>query len=119
MFTNQPISLRMYPTAGASLEPSHNPHPGGCAAGPCPEVIPAGGVSRVGNGLCDADLNVPQCQYDGGDCCAMTCVFNPGLQGVRRTRSAAAECLIFRQTTTELGRRAKHAHRVLVSAGAP
>ncbi|KAJ8908606.1 hypothetical protein NDN08_005311 [Rhodosorus marinus] len=28
---------------------------------------------RKGNGICDADLNYPNCQYDGGDCCLSTC----------------------------------------------
>ncbi|KAJ8900701.1 hypothetical protein NDN08_000002 [Rhodosorus marinus] len=28
---------------------------------------------RKGNGICDADLNYPNCQFDGGDCCFSTC----------------------------------------------
>ena len=47
----------------------------------CPEVVPTGGTSRIGNGYCDADLNIPQCQFDGGDCCAKTCVPNTLVQG--------------------------------------
>eukprot|EP00981_Chlorochromonas_danica_P013532 scaffold6421_cov251-Ochromonas_danica.AAC.26 len=27
----------------------------------------------IGDGWCDADLNIAACQYDGGDCCLQTC----------------------------------------------
>lgn len=33
-----------------------------------------GGVANIGNGQCDAALNVRACGYDGGDCCSCTCV---------------------------------------------
>lgn len=33
-----------------------------------------GAVANIGNGQCDAALNVPSCGYDGGDCCSCTCV---------------------------------------------
>ena len=29
---------------------------------------------RVGDGRCDDDNNVADCQYDGGDCCPDTCL---------------------------------------------
>eukprot|EP00752_Nemacystus_decipiens_P009937 g8861.t1 len=32
-----------------------------------------GTVADIGNGRCDAELNVPSCGYDGGDCCSCTC----------------------------------------------
>eukprot|EP00300_Choanocystis_sp_HF-7_P042640 c9366_g1_i3.p1 GENE.c9366_g1_i3~~c9366_g1_i3.p1 ORF type:complete len:140 (+),score=33.82 c9366_g1_i3:88-507(+) len=28
----------------------------------------------IGNGACDRDLNIPECSFDGGDCCSATCV---------------------------------------------
>lgn len=31
------------------------------------------GVRRLGDGICDEDLNHPGFSYDGGDCCAATC----------------------------------------------
>lgn len=34
----------------------------------------AGAVANIGNGQCDAALNIPSCGYDGGDCCPCTCV---------------------------------------------
>ena len=37
----------------------------------------SGAVSDIGNGRCDADLNVPSCGYDGGDCCPCTCEDGP------------------------------------------
>ena len=36
-----------------------------------------GTVSDIGNGRCDAELNVPSCGFDGGDCCPCTCVDGP------------------------------------------
>lgn len=33
--------------------------------------------TRVGDGWCDNDLNLPELQHDGGDCCMDTCVANP------------------------------------------
>lgn len=36
-----------------------------------------GPVADIGNGECDAELNVPSCGYDGGDCCSCTCVDGP------------------------------------------
>ena len=33
-----------------------------------------GAVANIGDGQCDAALNVPSCGYDGGDCCPCTCV---------------------------------------------
>jgi hypothetical protein len=35
---------------------------------------------RIGNGICDRDLNAAVCGYDGGDCCLYTCEASyPGL----------------------------------------
>eukprot|EP00531_Pseudo-nitzschia_arenysensis_P000704 CAMPEP_0116123948 /NCGR_PEP_ID=MMETSP0329-20121206/5021_1 /TAXON_ID=697910 /ORGANISM="Pseudo-nitzschia arenysensis, Strain B593" /LENGTH=968 /DNA_ID=CAMNT_0003617899 /DNA_START=197 /DNA_END=3101 /DNA_ORIENTATION=+ len=31
------------------------------------------GVRRLGDGICDEDLNTANFEYDGGDCCAATC----------------------------------------------
>ena len=36
-----------------------------------------GTVADIGNGRCDAALNVPACGYDGGDCCPCTCSDGP------------------------------------------
>ncbi|CAN0168925.1 unnamed protein product [Ectocarpus sp. 12 AP-2014] len=36
-----------------------------------------GAIADIGNGRCDAELNVPSCGYDGGDCCSCTCVDGP------------------------------------------
>ena len=36
-----------------------------------------GTVTDIGNGRCDAELNVPSCGFDGGDCCSCTCVDGP------------------------------------------
>lgn len=36
-----------------------------------------GTVDDIGNGRCDAELNVPSCGYDGGDCCSCTCLDGP------------------------------------------
>ena len=36
-----------------------------------------GKVADIGNGRCDAELNVPSCGYDGGDCCPCSCVDGP------------------------------------------
>jgi len=36
-----------------------------------------GPISDIGNGRCDAALNVPSCGYDGGDCCPCTCPDGP------------------------------------------
>eukprot|EP00903_Cladosiphon_okamuranus_P014053 g13063.t1 len=30
-------------------------------------------VNGIGNGYCDLDMNTPECNYDGGDCCSCTC----------------------------------------------
>eukprot|EP00903_Cladosiphon_okamuranus_P014617 g13555.t1 len=30
-------------------------------------------VPSIGNGYCDLDMNIPECNYDGGDCCECTC----------------------------------------------
>ena len=27
------------------------------------------GEAWVGNGKCDDEVNIPECNYDGGDCC--------------------------------------------------
>ncbi len=37
----------------------------------------SGSVSDIGNGRCDAALNVPSCGFDGGDCCPCTCSDGP------------------------------------------
>ena len=29
--------------------------------------------SRIGNGLCNEELNFAECSYDGGDCCLLSC----------------------------------------------
>eukprot|EP00903_Cladosiphon_okamuranus_P015479 g14291.t1 len=35
----------------------------------------AGGLrDKVGNGICEAENNVEDCEYDGGDCCSCDCV---------------------------------------------
>ena len=34
-------------------------------------------VIQLGDGVCDARLNTESCNFDGGDCCAQTCVQNP------------------------------------------
>ena len=36
-----------------------------------------GTVTDIGNGRCDAALNVPSCGFDGGDCCPCTCFDGP------------------------------------------
>eukprot|EP00903_Cladosiphon_okamuranus_P017273 g15917.t1 len=36
-----------------------------------------GTVTDIGDGRCDAELNVPSCGFDGGDCCSCTCVDGP------------------------------------------
>ena len=47
-----------------------------------PSVLAACGSSpRNGDGVCDEDLNVAQCGYDKGDCCRLTCRFNPARPG--------------------------------------
>ncbi|CAM9523721.1 unnamed protein product [Scytosiphon promiscuus] len=33
-----------------------------------------GYVSGIGNGYCDRENNIEECDYDGGDCCECTCV---------------------------------------------
>ncbi len=38
-------------------------------------------VVEYSNSICDAELNNADCQWDGGDCCASTCVFNRLLYG--------------------------------------
>ncbi len=30
-------------------------------------------VNKTGNGICDEDANNPTCNYDGGDCCEVSC----------------------------------------------
>ena len=32
-----------------------------------------GDLDDIGDGWCNSDTNVPECGYDGGDCCASTC----------------------------------------------
>eukprot|EP00903_Cladosiphon_okamuranus_P005789 g5736.t1 len=32
--------------------------------------------SGIGNGWCDIGNNIPECNYDGGDCCECTCQFD-------------------------------------------
>lgn len=43
-------------------------------------AIPQACVSKhaywIGDGWCDADLNIAACQYDGGDCCLQTCSYD-------------------------------------------
>lgn len=39
-------------------------------------ACPSSGWARLGNGYCDDDLNYLECNYDLGDCCASSCVFN-------------------------------------------
>lgn len=45
-----------------------------CYAGTCPV---AADNARLGNGVCDGELNIPACKYDGGDCCSTTCQRSP------------------------------------------
>ncbi|CAN0450191.1 unnamed protein product, partial [Ectocarpus fasciculatus] len=28
---------------------------------------------NIGDGYCDVENNIPECAYDGGDCCSCTC----------------------------------------------
>jgi len=37
----------------------------------------SGSVADIGNGRCDAVLNVASCGFDGGDCCSCTCSDGP------------------------------------------
>ena len=30
----------------------------------------------IGNGACNRDNNKPECDYDGGDCCRLSCIKN-------------------------------------------
>ncbi|CAM9634568.1 unnamed protein product [Ectocarpus sp. 4 AP-2014] len=30
-------------------------------------------AANIGDGYCSEDLNMPECGYDGGDCCSCTC----------------------------------------------
>ena len=48
-----------------------------------------GAVENIGNGQCDAALNVPSCGYDGGDCCPCTCVSSPE----HSCADSASDCL--------------------------
>ena len=43
---------------------------GSVSTAPCEALQP----SHVGDGFCDADSNTASCGWDGGDCCADTCV---------------------------------------------
>jgi hypothetical protein len=61
--------------AGTTFRPAIPPNP-------CDGVANADG--RVGDGVCDADLNVAPC-FDGGDCCEDTC----GLDAARLEASAS------------------------------
>ncbi len=36
-----------------------------------------GTLADIGNGRCDAALNLPSCGFDGGDCCPCTCFDGP------------------------------------------
>eukprot|EP00903_Cladosiphon_okamuranus_P014618 g13556.t1 len=35
-------------------------------------------VVGIGNGYCDLEMNTPECNYDGGDCCECTCEVENG-----------------------------------------
>jgi hypothetical protein len=43
------------------------------AAAAAAAVTDACPAALVGNGICNPELNVDLCQYDGGDCCTETC----------------------------------------------
>lgn len=47
----------------------------------CPIIDP--NDPRLGNGVCDQELNVGGgvCKYDGGDCCPVSCKYNPLIIG--------------------------------------
>ena len=51
-------------------------------------------VVQFGDGVCDDRLNNEPCKFDGGDCCAQTCVLNP-LFG--------SSCLFFNCTDPSVG----------------
>lgn len=42
----------------------------GCTTSSASQCIEA----YIGDGFCDAAQNIAECEYDGGDCCAITCV---------------------------------------------
>ena len=37
-------------------------------------VIGCQNVSIIGDGYCNDETNIPDCNYDGGDCCGSSCV---------------------------------------------
>lgn len=50
-----------------------------------PEIVPEQLVKAevvqcvnvwIGNGACNRDNNKPECNYDGGDCCRLSCIKN-------------------------------------------
>ena len=45
-------------------DPSINPYAPACPVN----------FKQIGDGLCHAAANIPECGYDGGDCCVSTCV---------------------------------------------
>lgn len=45
--------------------------------GPPAEEDCGSSVIQWGDGVCDARLNTELCNFDGGDCCAQTCVQSP------------------------------------------
>lgn len=53
-------------------------------ARPCP----ASAAGRLGNGLCDQELNYAECDYDLGDCCMATCRYNAYVQTLDDERTS-------------------------------
>lgn len=46
------------------------------SCGLCETCAPNCALWFIGNKLCDIDCNVPQCQFDGGDCWSLDCVLS-------------------------------------------
>ncbi|CAM9492785.1 unnamed protein product, partial [Laminaria digitata] len=44
---------------------------------PSPYPTCTGNFNFLNDGWCDLETNTPDCGYDGGDCCACTCVDGP------------------------------------------
>ena len=63
----------------------------GYESNPYPQCT--GDLDRIGDGFCDSSTNVPECGYDGGDCCAASC------DATLDTYSGCTEC-------TDCGRQA-------------
>ena len=42
---------------------------------------PVDSDSEIGNGICDSRFNIPDCNFDDGDCCRNSCIPKPGIPG--------------------------------------